>query len=188
MAVQQSRVIETLDEAVTIATEMQKLHARVRKFLAFNTAQSIPYSNPKTATIANATDIWTSTSHGLLVNQKVRLTNSGGALPAGFLPNTDYFVIAGNLAANTLQLSATLGGATVNATGDGTGTHTIQPIPSYVTLETTNDNVQNRHYTLTEGSNAIGSMTQFDRYMTNLSVTQGDHLGTLAQLARANGV
>lgn len=189
MSLQYDRVRELADEVVNVATELLAIHARARRLLSVNTALAVSFTPAtKTATIANATDIWTSTSHGFLVDQKVRLTNSGGALPVGFLPNTDYYVIAGNLAANTFQLSATKGGASVNATGDGTGTHTVNPVPDYIAEETNGtSNFSGRTFDRVQVSNAIGSVTQFDRYMANLSVTQGDHLGNLAQLAKAFG-
>lgn len=85
----------------------------------------------KTLTVANATDIWTSSAHGFVSGEAVRLTNSGGALPAGTDAVTTYFV--GKIDADTFYLYDTLanalaGGATgrVNATGDGTGTHSIR--------------------------------------------------------------
>lgn len=186
---QYDRVRETADAAAEYSTQLVELHAKIRKFLDFNTAAAISYTPAtKVATMANATDIWTSTAHGLLVDQKVRLTNSGGALPAGFLPNTDYFVIASNLAANTFMLSATKGGSTVNATSDGTGTHTVNPVPDYISEETNGtSNLSGRAYDRIQLSNAIGSLTQFRNYMLNQVVTQGDHMGNLNAIARAQG-
>lgn len=188
MALQFDRVREEGDYVVELSTQMMELWGKVAKFLKFNTNLAISFTPAtKTATMANATDIWTSTAHGFTLNQKVRLTTSG-TLPAGFALNTDYFVIAGNLAANTFQLSATKGGATVNATDDGTGTHTVNPVPDYITEETNGtSNLSGRTYDRVQVSNAIGSLTQFDRYITNQSVTQGDHAGNLNQLARAQG-
>lgn len=186
---QYSRVSETAEAAAELATRLMELWGDVAKFLKFNAGQAISFTPAtKTATIANATDIWTSTAHGFTVDQKVRLTNSGGALPAGFSPNIDYYVIAANLAANTFQLSTVKGGSTVNATGDGTGTHTANPVPDYIS-EATNgtSNLEGLGFDRTQVSNAIGSLTQFDRYVTNQSVTQGDHAGTLNALARAKG-
>lgn len=189
MALQHSRVVETADAAVVLATDIMALWSRVVKFLKFNTALNIAYTPAtKAATYANATDIWTSTAHGFLVNQKIRLTNSGGALPAGYTADTDYFVIAGNLAANTFQLSATKGGAAVNGTSDGTGTHTANPVPDYITEETNGtSNLSGRTFTRVEVSDAIGSLAQFDRLMANLSLTQGDHAGNLSKLAKPQG-
>ncbi len=85
----------------------------------------------KTVTVANATDIWTSAAHGFTDGESVRLSNSGGALPAGTDSTTTYYT--GKIDANTFYLydtraHALAGGATglVNATGDGTGTHSIR--------------------------------------------------------------
>ncbi len=82
-------------------------------------------------TVANATDIWTSAAHGLESGEAIRLTNSGGGLPAGTDTTTTYFV--GKIDANTFYLydtkaNALAGGATgrINATGDGTGTHSFR--------------------------------------------------------------
>lgn len=186
---QYARIEHLALAAAEYSTQLMELHGNISKFLRFNTAINASLTPAaKTATIANATDIWTSAAHGFTVDQKVRLTNSGGALPAGFLAFTDYWVIAGNLAANTFQLSATKGGATVNATGDGTGTHTVNPVPDYITEETNGtSNLSGKVYDRIQLSNAIGSLIQFDRYMTNQSVTQGDHGGNLNQLARPQG-
>jgi hypothetical protein len=187
MALQYDRIRETSDAAAELCSRMKTLAGDVATFLKFNTALAISFTpTTKVATMANATDIWTSTAHGFLVDQKVRLTNSGGALPAGFLPNTDYWVIAANLAANTFQLSTTKGGAAALATTDGTGTHTVNPVPDYIAEETNGtSNMSGRNWDRIQVSNAIGTLIQFDRMMTNLSVTQGDHMGTISQLARA---
>lgn len=53
----------------------------------------------------------------------VRLTNSGGALPAGLSKDTDYYVVEAS--GGTFKLSLTSGGAAVDITGTGTGTHYI---------------------------------------------------------------
>ncbi len=76
-----------------------------------------------TATFDNATEIWTSVTHGLIDGDIVQLTNSGGALPSGFAAATVYYVI--NATTTTFKLSLTRGGAEVNGTTNGTGTHTI---------------------------------------------------------------
>lgn len=53
----------------------------------------------------------------------VRLSNSGGALPAGLATNTDYYVV--NQSSATFQLAATLGGTPIDITDAGTGTSFI---------------------------------------------------------------
>lgn len=183
---QSNRVVETAGEAANIATELLKLHARVRKFLAFNSALAISFT-PATKTGTYSTPTWTSTAHGLLVGQKVRLTSSS-VLPSAFALNLDYYIIAANFAANTFNLSLTKGGAAVSGGDAGTGTHTVNPVPDYIVEETNGtSNLSGLAYDRTQVANAIGSITQFNNYMLNAAVTQGDHLGNLAQLARANG-
>lgn len=62
-----------------------------------------------------------------LDGQKVRVRNSGGALPTGLTAGTDYYVInAGVVGDAKLQLSTTSGGSAVNITGAGSGTQTIE--------------------------------------------------------------
>lgn len=54
----------------------------------------------------------------------VEVSNAGGALPAGLAADTSYYVINYDHDAQTCQLSLTSGGAAVNLTDAGTGTHT----------------------------------------------------------------
>lgn len=74
-------------------------------------------------TADSGTDVITATSHGLSDDDVIELTNSGGALPNGLLADTKYFVITST--ANTFQVSTTQGGAAVNFTDNGTGTHSF---------------------------------------------------------------
>ncbi len=62
------------------------------------------------------------------VGDVVRLSNSGGALPAPLAPDIDYFV-ADLPAAGVLKLSATQGGAAIDITAPGTGTNFIGIVP-----------------------------------------------------------
>jgi hypothetical protein len=85
----------------------------------------------QTVTVANATDVWTATAHGLTTGERIRLSNSGGALPANAVATTDYYVFV--IDANTFKLytsraNALLGGATglLDVSGDGTGTQTLR--------------------------------------------------------------
>lgn len=70
----------------------------------------------KAVSAVAATDIFTSTAHGLSVNDSGTLSALVGG--AGLSTSTIYYVIAANFAANTFQLSTTLGGATVDMTTD----------------------------------------------------------------------
>lgn len=73
----------------------------------------VTLSNPSAA----ADDIIdTTAAHGFVAGDRVRFTALTGG--AGLSTNTDYYVIAANLAAQTFQVSATPGGTAVNFTTD----------------------------------------------------------------------
>lgn len=82
-----------------------------------------------TVTISNATPaVVTWNAHGRAAEDPIVLTTSG-TLPTGLVVNYCYYVSATGLTANTLQLSATPGGASVATTGAGSGTHTAASAP-----------------------------------------------------------
>lgn len=64
----------------------------------------------------------------LAVDDAVRLSNSGGALPAPLQPDTDYY-IQSVVSAGVYKLAATVGGAALDLTGIGTGTHYLGAVP-----------------------------------------------------------
>jgi hypothetical protein len=76
---------------------------------------------------AAVTNICTQTGHGFLTGDgPIRLTNSGGALPAGLSTGTDYYVE--KIDADTFYLATSranaFAGTEVDITDTGTGTHT----------------------------------------------------------------
>lgn len=72
---------------------------------------------------ANATsNVITCEQHGLIAGQ-VLTVSSTTTLPGGLTAATDYYVI--NATADTFQLSATEGGAAIDITTAGTGSHTL---------------------------------------------------------------
>jgi hypothetical protein len=85
---------------------------------------NIPSRLTSTFTANHATDTCASTGHGLANNDPLRVENAGGALPAGLSAGTTYYVV--NVTTNTFQLSVTHGGAAINITDAGTGTHTFR--------------------------------------------------------------
>lgn len=77
-----------------------------------------------TVTITIATPgVVTHTAHGFSNNDPVTLSTTG-ALPTGLVAGTVYFVR--NSTANTYELSATTGGASITTTGTQSGTHTAR--------------------------------------------------------------
>lgn len=77
----------------------------------------VAYTPITLATSAAADDILdTTAAHGLAVGDRVVFTSLTGG--SGLTAGTPYYVIAGNLAAQTFQVSTTAGGSAVNFTTD----------------------------------------------------------------------
>jgi microcystin-dependent protein len=77
-------------------------------------------STTVTITIASP-GVVTWTGHSFENGDPIVLTTTG-ALPTGLTAGTTYYIV--NKAANTFQLSATVGGAAINTSGTQSGTHT----------------------------------------------------------------
>jgi len=91
-----------------------------------------------TVTISNATPAVISwTAHGLAANQGVFFTTTG-TLPAPLIPNAEYYVISAGLTANACEVSTSVGGAAVNTTNAGSGTHTGTTMTPVVALGSSN--------------------------------------------------
>ena len=75
-----------------------------------------------TITIASP-GVVTWAAHGLIANDPVKFTTTGG-LPTGLVVGTTYFVVGASITTNTFQLSAAAGGAAINTTGTQSGVHT----------------------------------------------------------------
>lgn len=75
------------------------------------------------ATFAEATDFWTSASHGLLDGDSVQFTAVGTGPTGEFSVSTQYFVV--NKTDNTFQLEATEGGGAIVSASDSVGTWTL---------------------------------------------------------------
>lgn len=93
---------------------------KTRGLLAAITTQSVSGLATAVAfTGAAATDLITSTAHGLAAGDQIVLT--GGSLPTGLVAATTYFVR--DVSANTFKLAATSGGAAIDITVDGSGSY-----------------------------------------------------------------
>lgn len=184
MALQFDRVRDISDAMQFHAERLTNLFGEIDRALRHNTANAVVWTQATKTFTADATaNTGTSNGHGLLNGQKARVTTTG-VLPAPLAAGTDYFLVGVNT--NTWQFAATLGGAAIDLTTDGTGTHTLEPIPAHINLEA-NGNLSGRLYTPSEVSNVIGSLDQFRNLLLNQAVSQGDHLGNLNKLARPRG-
>ena len=90
-----------------------------------------------TVTITNATPaVVTYTSNGLVVNDQVVFTTTGG-LPTGLTVGSTYYVVS-TPTANTFTISSTLGGSPIATSSAGTGVHTCTittPVSVDITTE-----------------------------------------------------
>lgn len=90
-----------------------------------------PVPKSATVTISNASPgVVSWTNHGLLANTPVKFSTTG-ALPTGLVAGTTYFVKT-VLSSGTFSVSATAGGAAIDTSSAGSGTHTAttSPLPS----------------------------------------------------------
>ena len=69
------------------------------------------------------------TGHGLQAGQPVVFSTTG-TLPTGLTAGAVYYVSATGLTTNAFSVSATVGGAAINTTAAGTGTHTVTAPPA----------------------------------------------------------
>lgn len=114
----------------------------------------------------------------------VRVSNSGGALPAPLVAGTTYFIV--NKTGSTAKLSLTSGGTAINLTTNGTGTNSIKnvltltlkygpptPFPQPFSTVTQADLIANPYKNLFfYGSEALQAATVVDN--GNLSYTLSD--------------
>ena len=110
--------------AVEAATDYAKVSATAdmemnnRKITEIKTAS---FASAATVTVTIASPgVMTWAGHNFAANDTIVLSTSG-ALPTGLSANTIYFVR--NPAADTFELSATSGGASINTSGSQSGTH-----------------------------------------------------------------
>lgn len=108
-------------------------HSTNDGFMVYNEAGKFAELDPGgdssatfTVTIASP-GVFTLNNHGLVANQKVKLSTNG-ALPTGLVAGQVYYVVSASITANTFQLSATSGGAAINTSGSQSGTHTLTTV------------------------------------------------------------
>jgi len=93
-------------------------HAMFDAIISTGTEQSAGH----TVTISNASPgVVSWTAHGLPNGSSLKLSTTG-ALPTGLTVGTTYYVVGA--AADTFNLSATLGGTAINTSSAGSGVHT----------------------------------------------------------------
>ena len=148
-------------------------------------------ASSETCTISQASPgIVTVNSHGLIAGDPVLFTTTG-ALPTGLAINTIYYVTSTSLAANTFTVSATLGGAAINTTGAGSGTHTVFTGTSYngigIAVDDFVDNTQHDLY-LINADNASNVRSIRFNMRASLTVTNGSTISAFVSRTSVNAV
>jgi len=93
-------------------------------FTAINSSLGVTVTPTFTVTISNATPaVVTRASHGLVVGDSLSFSTTG-ALPTGITAGTVYFIISAGFTTSAFRISLTSGGAAINTTSVGSGTHT----------------------------------------------------------------
>jgi len=103
------------DGSLISITTYENLYDKIGNSYGLNTGVNF--------TASAGDDTITSAAHGKSNDDIIEMTNSGGALPAGLAIDTKYFII--NVTTDTFQVSLTQGGAAVDITDTGTGTHSF---------------------------------------------------------------
>lgn len=80
--------------------------------------------NLKTFTVDTGTDLLTCTAHGYGGGTRLNVSSTG-TLPAPLVVATNYYVIESGFTANTFKIALTAGGAAIDITSAGSGTHSV---------------------------------------------------------------
>jgi hypothetical protein len=83
-------------------------------------------TNPRAFTVSQASPaVFSLTAHGFTAGDPIRVSTTG-ALYTGLSASVTYYVIAAGLAADSFQVSTSVGGSAVNTSGSQSGTHTVR--------------------------------------------------------------
>jgi hypothetical protein len=123
-----SRVIPSIEgAALGVPAFTVKVNSVATSAYTVDNVQGIITLTKKTFTADFGTDFITSTAHGFSNGNAIKVENTGGGLPAPLVTNTLYYVR--DKTTDTFKLAATLGGAAIDLTTDGTGTQKISGPP-----------------------------------------------------------
>jgi len=113
-------------------------------------------------TVTAANDTIDLVAHGLSNGTLLRLTSTD-TLPAGLSTETDYYVV--EAATNTFKLSTTEGGAAVDITSAGTGTHSFHTqfkVPDLRGSVVVGSGQKDYGFTFTAATNSFGNVSDTD--------------------------
>jgi hypothetical protein len=90
----------------------------------FNNLQIYNNDGAKACTISNASPAVVTVANDFVADRPIRFATNG-TLNSPLVPGTIYYVRATGLSGSSCQISATPGGAAINTTTNGSGSHTI---------------------------------------------------------------
>lgn len=135
-----------------------------------------------TSDVDTVTDRITWTAHGIVDDTPIFFTSTG-TLPSPLVAGTQYYKIAGS-GVDNFKVAATAGGAAINITTTGSGTHTIQ-----LTTKNIGNALTNADYWFDAGP--MNQWAMFDTYNTSqtsatttieVEITPGTRIDTVALL------
>lgn len=144
-----------------------------------------------TVTITNASPmVVTWTGHGKPAGSPVQFASTG-SLPAPLVAGKVYYVLAAGLATNTFEIGLTAGGAAINGTGAGSGTHTgwssadVNDAPVYRSGTYSGTTVTTRDLQLTQNGTVIQTITNVadGQTLPNLAASFGNANVGIVELA-----
>lgn len=125
-----------------------------------------------TTDVNTGADSITFTSHFFYSNQVVRFTSTG-ALPAGLVTSTNYYIIV--VDDNTIKVSLSPGGAAIDLTGTGTGTHTLLIVGAGTAISFSSGGSYTPDETIVKNNTILGS------WDIGWNISTDDYTGILAE-------
>ena len=140
--------------------------------------------NSGTCTISVASPAVVTFANTFATNQPVQFTTTG-TLPTGLSPSTTYFVSATGLSTSSFQVSATVGGASINTTGAGSGTHTCTAATATGNpIGTSGEGYISKTYTLGAAATINGIWVNIVSFIAGQQVVVGLYNGSAGLLAQ----
>jgi len=147
-------------------------------YIAFGTAEAglqnwhtLNWEQTVTITNASPAVFAVTSTTGMYVGMPISFTTTG-ALPTGLTASTTYFV-SNVLSGTTFRVSATLGGADLNTSSAGSGTHTSYPL---VPINDTTVALTNLTFSTSASSPLVGS-NSYTLVQTNSKAVGGEGVG-----------
>lgn len=124
-----TNLVQWLVKNPLVPTEAYAVDAGGAVYKSANVTTTCSWSavtgNAHTCTISNGTPaVVSATTHGFAIGDKV-IFSTTGSLPTGITAGTTYYIITDGFGADAFEISLTSGGAAINTSTPGSGTHSF---------------------------------------------------------------